>query len=416
MRFLLGGVPFGCMNIGDKAILECAVRMFREDFPGVELAVCTNDRENTERKLGLRTCPPYGFVEAAPTSGAAGVMGGFDVFVWCGATGLSDYPEVGLRLLRIAQDEGLATVLWGVGMNSELNPALYTLGHGRRRAALRLLGACTFGLWNAVVWAEASRVRRTRRRLRDVLSRADLIVVRDPASREELLKCGVDRVVHVGADSAVILEPSSAGTLNLTDEVRALLARNERRVAVCISAQRELVARAELVRYLDDVVEKLGASIFFLPMNPITDANLMRAVAQQMRHRDRASLVEGLVEPADVLSFLGEMDVAVSSRLHLLILAATVHVPIIGISRGSKVDSFLEPYGLKAVGSVEDCDFAVLYSETERMLAGREEFVGRSERVRAELLQRLDAVRTLLRSSVSAARAEPARVHRHRAC
>jgi polysaccharide pyruvyl transferase WcaK-like protein len=408
VRVLLGGVPFGCNNIGDEAILEGAVKIFRQECPGVELVVCTDDPEKTRAKLLVETRPLYGFVEKAPTSELVAVIGGFDVFVWCGATGLSDYPEVGLSMLRIALDKGLTTILWGVGMNTELNPAFYSLGHGRRRAALGFIRACTFGLWNAVAWAETRRARRTRRRLGHALSRADLIVVRDPGSREEVLKCGVSRAVHVGADSALILEPSPPEALTLGDEVRTLLARGGSRLGVCISAQRELVGKADLLRYLDDAVETLGASIFFLPMNPITDATLMRALAQQMRHRERTSLVEGLVEPADVLSFLPHMDVVVSSRLHLLILAAIVHVPIIGISRGSKVDNFLAPYGLKSVGSVEDCAFSSLYSETARMLAGREEFVGRSKRVLAELLERLETARTLLRSSISGTNAHRA--------
>ena len=84
------------------------------------------------------------------------------------------------------------------------------------------------------------------------------------------------------------------------------------------------------------------------------------------------------------------MDVLISSRLHLLILGSINHVPLVGISRGSKVDNFLAPFGLDAVGSVESCDFDRLVAETARWLDGRDEFRQRSEKVRADLLARLD--------------------------
>ena len=47
MRILQGGIPLGCDNIGDEAILACVVRMLRERVPDVAqtvaLTVATND-------------------------------------------------------------------------------------------------------------------------------------------------------------------------------------------------------------------------------------------------------------------------------------------------------------------------------------------------------------------------------------
>lgn len=397
MRVLLGGVPFGCDNIGDEAILECAVRIFRDVCPDGTLGVCTNDPDHTPEKLSITAHPAYGFVDACPAGGIAEIIDRYDVFVWCGATGLSDYPHVTLSMLRIAQDHGLKTILWGVGMNSELNPAFFALRPGTRRTILGFLRACTLGCWDAIAWEEKRRVETGRRRVAEGLSEADLVVVRDPASREEVLRCGVTTDVHVGADSALILEPANFDSLNLTEDTKAFLSSGKKKIGICISAQRAVTNREALVHYLDEVVEKLDADLVFLPMNPVTDYNLMKDLASQMEHRDRTVLVEGLIEPADVLGFLPQLDVVVSSRLHLLILASIVHVPIVGISRGSKVDNFLQPFGLHAMGSVEDCDFGALFRETGRLLEDREGFVRRSEEVRADLLRRLEAAKTLLR-------------------
>ena len=68
MKILLGGVPFGCDNIGDEAILASVIGVFRRICPSAELVVCTGDREGTERKFGLRTAPLYGFDPALPAA------------------------------------------------------------------------------------------------------------------------------------------------------------------------------------------------------------------------------------------------------------------------------------------------------------------------------------------------------------
>ena len=49
MKILLGGVPLGCDNIGDEAIIASVVTLLRKIVPDAELTVCTRDRENTAR-------------------------------------------------------------------------------------------------------------------------------------------------------------------------------------------------------------------------------------------------------------------------------------------------------------------------------------------------------------------------------
>jgi polysaccharide pyruvyl transferase WcaK-like protein len=125
-------------------------------------------------------------------------------------------------------------------------------------------------------------------------------------------------------------------------------------------------------------------------MNPLTDAPLMAGLQQQMNHPERAVVIEGRYEPSEILAVAAKLDVIASSRLHLLILASIVHVPIVGISRGSKVDNFLQPFGLTPVGSVDSCDFGQLKSEILRMIQTRKDFETQSLHIRNRLLQRLD--------------------------
>ena len=104
MRILLGGVPLGCDNIGDEAIIACVVKLLKRIVPDAGLTVCTRDRKKTAELLGVKTVPLYGFPPAPDWRGFASEVRKHDVWMWFGATGLSDYPENGVRLLNIAHN------------------------------------------------------------------------------------------------------------------------------------------------------------------------------------------------------------------------------------------------------------------------------------------------------------------------
>jgi polysaccharide pyruvyl transferase WcaK-like protein len=397
LKILLAGVPFGCDNVGDEAILECAVRIVRQACPECHITVSTNDGPATARKLQVETCELFGFLIPYREERMIEALRTHDVFIWCGATGLSDYPEVPLNMLRIAQAARKKTVLWGVGMNTELNPAWYRVREGQRRKALSLLTALTLGWLDVVAFEERRRQRRARRRIARYVNAADLVVVRDPESRDEVLRCGVDREVVVGADSALLLQPSSLGEVVLPATVRDVLYSEAKKVGICISAQRAVQDEGKLMAYLDQLVVDGSRKIVFIPMNPVTDAELMARLRSAMAHPERAVVLEGRHEPRDLLAVVSALDLVVSSRLHLLFFASIMGVPIIGISRGSKIDNFLGSLGLQPVGQVDDWDYDLLLAETGRLLAHKEAFVIRNARVKEELLARLNKAQRRLK-------------------
>jgi polysaccharide pyruvyl transferase WcaK-like protein len=185
--------------------------------------------------------------------------------------------------------------------------------------------------------------------------------------------------------------------------IAALEQPGRRRVGLCISAQREITRKAELVAALREILALPGTDIVGLPMNPITDLALLKNLREEAGEPANFLIVPGVTEPADITCLAGRMDVLISSRLHLLILGSIHHIPLIGISRGSKVDNFLAPFGLRAVGSVEECDFPALVAETRRLLEAKDAFVEKSKAVHANLLSRLENARAALREELEGA-------------
>lgn len=388
---LLAGVPFGRNNVGDEAILECVVKIVRKACPAARITVSTDDPDATARKLHVETVELFGFEPPYSEDRMRKTLRENDVFIWSGATGLSDYPQIPTRMLRFAQRAHRKTVVWGVGMNTELNPVFYSTPPGsRKHQLLSSLSAALPGHPDLIAAANHRLDKKGRALIRRALEKTDLIAVRDPESLDELRRCGVHHDVLTGADSALLLDPAPLDAVALPDEVHSLLTSGKKIIGVCISAQREISNQQELTACLDELVKDDATRILFIPMNPLTDSILMERLRDTMRFGDRSAVVVGRYEPAEILAVTSQCDVIVSSRLHLLIFASIVHVPFIGISRGSKVNHFLNPYGLRPAGSVESCDFDFLKNEIRRLLHDRDAFVEKSRSVRRHLLARLD--------------------------
>ena len=360
MKTLLGGIPLGCDNIGDEAILACVVRMLKDSLPGVELTVATADPA-TATRLGVAVVPPYGFAGQG-LEGFAETVRRHDAYVWCGATGLSDYPQVALDLLKIAQDAGVPTFVWGVGMDDELNPVFFRV-YGKKRLLLSL-----FGL---VGWYERRLRTKLARRISTILPRCRGVWLRDPESVRMLATMGF-RDAGVAADTAILLGEEGRGKGEKGREKR-----EEGTLGLCISTQRP-VSDLEGLKSMIAAVRAAGAHVLGIPMNPKTDRAFLERLGVECIAGDT---------PEAVLEAAAGCSVVLSSRLHLLILAANVGTPILGIARGSKLANWLVNFGRTVEGSVSDCDWKKV---TEHVLAALKDR-GDWDAVRAAAYGRLNA-------------------------
>jgi len=359
MKILLGGIPLGCDNVGDEAILASVVRLLRGSIPDAEITVCTND-PLTAGRLSVAVAQPYGFA-GVPVSGFGQEAARHDAYVWCGATGLSDYPNAALDLLDAAQRAGVRTYVWGVGMDDELNPAFFKAS-GRRG---RLLGV--FGLSGLY---ERSLRLRLRRRIMEILPRCRGVWLRDEGSAAVLAGMGFG-AARVAADSAIAMARGFGGAG----------ARRPMRVGLCISAQRK-------VRDMDGAggfvaaLRSAGAEVVGIPMNPKTDRPVLESIGVGCI---------GDTEPEDVQRAAGECALVVSSRLHLLILAANAGTQIVGIERGSKIRNWLAEFGLAPDGTVADCDWQAIAAHSLRLLGGASGWPAARAAAYARMDERLDS-------------------------
>lgn len=372
LRVLVGGVPFGCDNIGDEAILKANVDILREVTDGnVSITVATGAQDYTRSWLGVETCELFGHDSSANLSRFSELLGKHDLFYWAGATGLSDYPEVPLRLIRTAKDKGVPTVMFAVGMNRYFNPHIYRLNTygGRLGIFRRILKWVTFGAWDLSDTYYAIKASKIRSAIREALSGCSLLVARDKQTRDELLSARIQREVLVAADPAIetSAKPIADGAWPQEFKEYIQSVRGKKKIGLCISSQSKISEFDELSQFFGEFCKKTDSILFLVPMNPKTDRECMDQIYQRLKNSIEVVQIPYNEDPSEITGLASELSVLVSSRLHLLILGASAGTPIVGITRGEKIPNFLSEFGLKPAGSVEKIDFHVLRQQIEEV-------------------------------------------------
>lgn len=375
LNILIAGVPYGRNNVGDEAIIATVVALVRESLPLAQITVSTDQPQETAEKLGVRTVELFGFDPPGYSRrNLKKEMQRCDIFIWGGATGLSDYPKIPLKLIKLAKRFNKKVALFSVGMNRELNPAHYQLRPGRKTKVLHTLEKLIPGNTNLVKAYESHLTNTAKRHIKKSLNQANLIITRDTKTKELLFDLGVDEQIHATADPALLLTPCSNERLREIWYEQCLWTDDQPIIGIGISSQREVTHPEKIAQLADDLITQQQCHVLFIPMNHRTDYETMASIKRLMTQHKDAKLLHGFFEPEEIQAISSKMALVISSRLHLLILASTAYVPIIGLSRGSKIDHFLELFDEKSCGSVETVDVAMLKSTCLRLLTDGAEY------------------------------------------
>ena len=401
-KILLGGVPFGCNNIGDEAILSMVVNIVKDVCPEASITVSTGCPVSTSKLLDVDTCPLFGF------DGTDNYRRDFeaelqnvDTYIWSGATGLSDYPDVSLDLLEIAQGMGKQTIVFCTGMNDSLNPAHFKLLAGKKYQLFSSMTSVLRGKFDFVDVFEKLKESRLRLRLKKVLDRCDLIISRDCQSRDQLMRSHLAKNPVVAADPAIAL-PLVEPTEKLWGQALMEFVRSpDVLLGVCISSQQNLLQADEFAHWLDHIVARKNARIVFIPMNPLTDFEVMANIRGTMVHKSSTIIARGTDSPEAVAGLAAKMNVIISSRLHLIIFASISATPCIGIGRGSKVNNFLSEFGQQVAGSTDNIHFDEMEYELDHLLGETQSYKEKAFIARERMLYRLGVAKRELGSVLS---------------
>ena len=109
--------------------------------------------------------------------------------------------------------------------------------------------------------------------------------------------------------------------------------------------------KEEIAKAADQLSEKFDSRIIFIPMQYPQDAEAGKDVAAMMKHR--AVVLDEAYSTVEFMSLMGCMDAVIANRLHALIFASIMEVPVTSISYDPKIDSFIHLIGDTLAGTME---------------------------------------------------------------
>lgn len=120
------------------------------------------------------------------------------------------------------------------------------------------------------------------------------------------------------------------------------------------------------------------AQIVFLPMQYAEDVQVAQKVVSQIQasptEKARIKILNQDFMTYELLSMVGNFDLLIGIRLHALIFAGVMHVPMVGLSYDPKIDGFLNSIGEKSVADLQTVTSETILQDVQEKFEHAEEF------------------------------------------
>ncbi len=338
----------GFANSGDEALLKAMIDILRRKHPDISITVLSMHPESTEKLYNVKSVYRYNLFKIWRLFRKS------DLFIFGGGSLLQDITSKRslsyyLAILNMALRCKIKVMLYGNG----IGPLEYE---------------------------------KSRRKTSKCLNKVDLITLRDDLSDKLLAEIGVNKPpIYITADPAFTLRfddlPKNDSLLN-----EAGMEKGAKYAVIAVREWKNSVRNFTdiLARYCDNLWEKNGIIPLFLPMQYKDDEILASEIISKMKFN--GYIIKRPLEIAEVFSLIGFSSMAVGMRLHTLIYATTLGVPVIALSYDPKVTAFMQSIHQPLCLDVENFD-------EETLLEASEKLIGELSRRREELVHSLEELR-----------------------
>ena len=350
---------YGFDNIGDESILRTLITSLREKIPDCSLTVLSHNPASTREKYGVEA------VERMSPGAILRAVRRCDMLISGGGSLLQDVTSSKsihyyLFIIRLAKLLGKKVFIYSQGIGP--------IDHAfNRRATAR------------------------------ALKKADGIVVRDERSAKLLEQIGLPQERIVITADPVIRMKRPDRTVGREILARAGIKKDGRLTVGW--AIREKNRDSAFVREITECIrwlrENYDAESVLIPFHYEEDREVCSVIAERTNGAAKCLSEKYLSE--DMLSIIGNMDVLVGVRLHSMIYAAIMGVPIIGVSYDPKCTAFLNSVGLDSLSTRETFSAEAFKAEFARVLeTGKEQTATVAENMR-RLQKELDTNEEMIR-------------------
>lgn len=370
-RILISGY-YGFNNIGDESILMAVVNSLREKLDNIEITVLSQNPQQTAEKYGVKS------ENRRSVAAIIRAVKNCDLLISGGGSLLQDVTSrksilYYLFIMRVARMMGKKFFIYSQGIGPIVSKF-------NSRATAR------------------------------VLKKASGIVVRDVSSKELLVKIGVpESSVVVTADPVLRIKKAGlgAGAEILAEEGF----KNDDGASVCGFAIKERNLDSgfmhEICVSAERLINERNCRIVLIPFHFSEDMPAIEMIEKYLCEHgasDKVCAIKHKYLTEEMLSIIGNMDTLVGVRLHALIHAAIMDVPMIGISYDPKINSFLHSVGMKAMCSIYDFKNEFFIEEYDKTQRDREALKSMVRGNVSALIEKLDTNEEMIKEIIEQGR------------
>jgi polysaccharide pyruvyl transferase WcaK-like protein len=206
--------------------------------------------------------------------------------------------------------------------------------------------------------------------MKHVCNAMDLITVRDELSKKHLTLVGITKPIYVGADSVFALtkqftvEAKKYEKYTITEKskvgvnVRPWLYKIEdippKSRALCEnfggSFSDFVNFKKDIAGTIDYLKQEKSATVIFFPISfwkakDEYDVELSEEIAQLLTDWDGVTVIRDECTYLKMINQIKQFDLVIGMRLHALVFAAMLNIPMLAISYDPKVDAFMKLIG-----------------------------------------------------------------------
>lgn len=324
---------YGLGNSGDEALLESIVSDLKSINPDITITALSGDAKLTEKTYGIKTVNRFNlFAVVREFRSAKLLLSGGGTLIQDATSTKSLLYYLGI--ISLAKKMGLKTMLYANGMGPIKDKNV--------------------------------------KRVHKVLNKTDLITLRENVSLEEIKRCSITiPKVLVTADPAFNLKASpKENALRIFSEYSIPDGAKLVAVSVRESGNAPKNFESEMARSLDSIAQK-GYIPIFIPMQRKADLGISLRIASKMEEQSR--IIDCELSVCDMLAIIGQCDVVCGMRLHMLIFASVMDVPMAGIAYDPKIKGFMEYMHQKNYVTLEKFNEESFTEISEKVLENREQ-------------------------------------------
>lgn len=307
---------YGFHNSGDDSILKSMVESLINERPDLKIIALSNDPAETKEKYGIDAINRFNIFRIILA------LRKTRLFISGGGSLIQDVTSdkslaYYLSVIKLAKRLGAKVMLYANGIGPITNP-------------------------------------KNHKQICKTLNDVDLITLREPSSLDELRSFGVtNHNILVTADPAFNLTAASSEESALLVK-RAGVPEGKKYCGISVRPWKYASKDMEYIIAMtaDYIKSKYDIVPLFIPMQEHIDMPISQNIVELMN--EKGYVLKGSPSPKQIMGVVGGAEFIIGMRLHILIYAATMGTPIIGLSYDPKVDAVLDYMGQSLTLPIEN--------------------------------------------------------------